>query len=143
MIRRWLELSSPRRRALVRAVAELLRARIVFACVPAQALIRDLEARSTADAGPGLTLTDGRVELLAWSIRAAAPRVPWRSDCLIQVLAAERVLRRWGLAPRFYLGVENDRERGFSAHVWLEHGGMIVTGGPVDRLTRMMGQAGS
>jgi hypothetical protein len=122
-------------------VTELLRARIVFARVPAQRLIRDLQARSASGAGPGQAAPEARVELLAWSIRAAAPRVPWRSDCLIQVLAAERVLRGWGLAPRFNLGVENDGEHGFSAHVWLEQDGMIVTGGPVDRLTRMIGPA--
>jgi len=59
-----------------------------------------------------------------------AIRVPWRSDCLIQALAARRWLARAAAPSDVCIGVRKD-EQGFQAHAWLKVGERIVTGGDI------------
>ena len=129
---------------LVRAALALVSARIDYGRAPVQTLIGDLQARSEARplaATPGGRDAD-RIERLRWALTALGRRMPFRADCMIQVLAAERIMLGWGLRPRFFLGVERSAEDGFAAHVWLKLGDQIVTGGPVDGLTVMIGGEG-
>src|SRR5271157_6083205 len=44
--------------------------------------------------GARIRVRDLDIKRMAWAISAVASRVPWRSDCLIQVLAADRWMRR-------------------------------------------------
>ena len=67
------------------------------------------------------------------SIAAAARFTPWQSRCLIQVLAAQRLLAKRKIPGQFHLGVQRDSgsivdPTGFSAHAWLQCGDVIVTG---------------
>lgn len=126
--------------ALAMAAAALLRARLRFARVPAQRLVEQLKA------GGGVPLQEpldpvgaGRVAHLSWAIRSAAAHVPWRSDCLIQVIAANQLLRRYGYHPSFYLGVAKEPDRELAAHAWLRCGDTIVTGGSVERFSVLIG----
>lgn len=139
LIRRAARLSAAEWRALGTAFVALARARIAYGRQPAQDLIRQLRARS--DARPDHSAPpDDRTDRLRWALRSVSARVPWRADCLVQVLAAERILTRWGHAPKFHLGVETEHAGGFSAHVWLQLGDSVVTGGPVERLSVMIGE---
>lgn len=138
LIHRAARLSVADWRALAAAFVALALARVAYGRQSAQSLVRQLQARS--DARPDRELPpDARVDRLRWALGCVAARVPWRADCLVQVLAAERILTRWGHAPKFYLGVDKDPAVAFSAHAWLQIGDSVVTGGPVDRLTVMIG----
>src|SRR5262245_47751653 len=66
----------------------------------------------------------GKVDVarLSWAIGAAAARVPWRSDCLPQAMAAHRWLRRYGLRPEFFVGVAKRKDGHVEAHAWLRCG---------------------
>ena len=66
---------------------------------------------------------------MAWAIAAVARRVPWRSDCLVQVMAGDAWLRRCGLTGDFHLGVAKDPGGAFKAHAWLTYRGIVVAGG--------------
>ena len=57
-------------------------------------------------------------------------RVPWRSDCVVQALAARRWLARGGVGSTVCVGVRKD-EQGFQAHAWLKAAGRVVTGGDI------------
>ena len=46
---------------------------------------------------------------LSWAIGVASRVVPWRSDCLIQSMAADRWLRSCGVIPKFKLGAASDQ----------------------------------
>ena len=70
------------------------------------------------------------VERVAYVLPRMAARVPWRSDCLVQALAARRWLARAGVASDVCVGVRKD-EQGFQAHAWLRVGERIVTGGDI------------
>ena len=69
---------------------------------------------------------------IGWAVRTAASFTPWKSTCLVQVLAAQSMLRKQGIAGVFYLGVTNDGAEqdssGFLAHAWLMCNGEFITG---------------
>lgn len=121
-------------RYLITAIIELALARIRFAATPAQELIRSLEKRSCS---PNCKLNTQKSSLdlhcISWAIKAASARVPWRSDCLIQAMAADRWLYRHGLVGDFYLGVNRNPSEPFMAHAWMQCSGITVTGGTCDK----------
>lgn len=69
-------------------------------------------------------------EKAVWAVAAASAHVPWRSDCLIQAMAASRWLRRHGYRPVFHLGAARSTEDGLiQAHAWLSLDGGVILGG--------------
>jgi len=69
---------------------------------------------------------------VGWAVRTAASFTPWQSTCLVQVLTAQRLLQKRGIAGVFYLGATNNGARneapGFLAHAWLKCDGEFITG---------------
>ena len=114
--------------ALAAAAWELLRARIVFARLSAKALVARLQ-RGPAGTGAAGPAPEQDLARLARSIGWAAAVVPWRSDCLIQCLTADRLLRRRGLVPEFYIGVQKTDADTLAAHAWIYCQGMPIAGG--------------
>jgi hypothetical protein len=72
-----------------------------------------------------------RVQRVRVAIARASRRVPWRSDCLVQALAAQRWLRRTGVETALCVGVSGETASQFEAHAWLMHGDDVITGGEV------------
>ena len=78
--------------------------------------------------------TPGQLETasgIGRAVRAAAARTPWDSSCLVQVLAAQRMLRARGIGGEVFIGADTADEQGnpgFSAHAWLLCGEAFVTG---------------
>jgi len=117
---------------LVIAAFELLLARIRHSLVPTQTILAALQE------GPCSSAHDGsgegvNIERLAWAIGVAGGHVPWRSDCLVQVMAADHWLARNGFKGEFHLGVTKDEEGEFAAHAWLKWGELTVVGGRYDQ----------
>lgn len=71
------------------------------------------------------------VNRVAYVIPRVAARLPWRADCLVQALAAERWLNQAGIATRLNLGVPRNKRPVFEAHAWLTAGDRVVTGGDI------------
>jgi hypothetical protein len=69
---------------------------------------------------------------VGWAVRKAAQFTPWQSTCLVQVLAAQWMLRQRGIAGSFCLGASIESEGevvpGISAHAWLKCGDEFITG---------------
>ena len=82
---------------------------------------------SAQPAPPAAQAVAGRI---GWAVRAAAARTPWESACLVQALAAARMLQRRRLSSTLYLGAA--RKPGqpdqLHAHAWLRCGSLILTG---------------
>ena len=110
------------------AVKELAIARARHAVLPVGQIIIGLQNSepATASALPPPTIDLAR---LSWALAAAGPRLPWRADCLLRVMAAERWLRRAGAKPDFFLGVAKSLDGALDAHAWLNCGGVAITGG--------------
>jgi len=73
---------------------------------------------------------------VAWAVRAAARRVPWRAVCFHQGIAAQQMLCRTGVPAELRYGVAKTANGGFEAHVWVtSYGKTVVGGGSQDRFT--------
>lgn len=124
---------------LTTAVKELAIARLRHARVPVGDLLRDLRRPAAPGASP--PVDPATVERLGWAVAAAGARVPWRSDCLLQAMAADRWLRRLGAVPEFFIGVGKDEVGGLTAHAWVRCDGIPVTGGPSEGFTHLLATA--
>ena len=93
------------------------------------------------DEGPGAgkalsARQQALLERVAYAVPIMGLRVPWRSDCVVQALAARRWLARGGIGSHLCIGVRNDGP-GFDAHAWLKVGDRIVTGGDVSHYAEL------
>jgi len=111
---------------LIRACIELGRARIILYRTDPRSLVRIQDSDL-------IDVTSGLVDRVAFAIPAAGGVVPWRSDCLVQALAAQRWLAKAGIPTKLHLGVT--KSDGFLAHAWLTHGTRVITGGDVSQFS--------
>lgn len=115
---------------LLRAVHELAIARYRLGSRAPQELL--LHARAPGSANhPHRSSPDiaRLVDRVAYVVPRAAARVPWRADCLVQALAAQRWLGRKRIPTTFHIGLPTESSDEFEAHAWLKHGEIVVTGG--------------
>ncbi|WAT17022.1 lasso peptide biosynthesis B2 protein [Aurantiacibacter sp. MUD11] len=128
-------------RFAVRAICELARGRLAFARNAPSAFVRNnrniaASGRSPENAFPGDELLARQVSFM---IPRIARRVPWRSDCLVQALAAQKWLESAGIASNLTIGVEKSGGGDFNAHAWLTYGDKVVTGGEIDAYEVLLG----
>lgn len=81
------------------------------------------------------------VDRVAYVVPRMGELVPWRADCLIQALAAQRWLAGSGIASQICIGVRREAE--FEAHAWLKVGDRLVTGGDISSYAPLIGAAGA
>ncbi|HLU49683.1 MAG TPA: lasso peptide biosynthesis B2 protein [Planctomycetota bacterium] len=119
----------PGRGLLLEATLRLLVARIALLLIPSGRLAarlgrRDEESPRELD-GPSATIAAA----VRGAIRRTSRWVPWRSDCLIQAMAARSMLERRGVPTTLYLLVRRSETTGkLEAHACLRAGGVLVTG---------------
>jgi hypothetical protein len=90
---------------------------------------REVLVQAPLDAGDLAT-----AHQIGWAVRKAAQFTPWQSTCLVQVLAAQRMLQQRHIAGAFYLGAATgsgeDEGQVLSAHAWLKCDNEFITGEP-------------
>ena len=117
---------------------DILRAVVVLAV--ANRRLRTTEARNllTSSGGegePAMELSEAQrrlVSRVAYVVPRMGRRVPWRSDCLVQALAARRWLTGHGIATNLHIGTRKTPGKGFEAHAWLTVADAVVTGWDID-----------
>lgn len=125
----------------LRGLIELVRARIAFERLEARAILARNQAVAAA-AGSGRVSADPALAArIGYVIPRLSARLPWRSDCVIQAMAAQNWLAAHGLASEIQIGVERPEGGPFGAHAWLVHDGMVVTGGDIARYDLLVGEA--
>lgn len=111
----------------LRAGIELVLARLRLDTPATRAKIAaSCRSKPAARLDPQQTAVVSRV---AYIIPRVGARLPWRADCLVQALAAERWLGCQGITTTLHLGIRKDRATPFEAHAWLTAGDQVVTGG--------------
>ena len=108
------------------AVAELGAARLRLATSERAALLQPSTPAAEGRAG-----ADRDIERVRIAVARASPRLPWRSDCLVQAIAARHWLQRLGVATSLRIGVPAGKREEFEAHAWLTHGDKVITGGDI------------
>ena len=107
-------------------MAELLRARIVFSAInPDDIVQRNRDLRQITPANETALL----ITRVAFIIPRVARRVPWRSDCLVQTIAAQNWLAAYGIASEIAVGVKKPSPEDLAAHAWLTVDNRVVIGG--------------
>lgn len=117
------------------AALALLQARILVALRPRAAIIARLRTHSGLEraAHPSAADIDWLIDA-AWAIQGMATRLPWRTDCLVRVIAADLLVRRRGLVPIINFQAGKNRRGRFEGHAWLQCEGIAVSGGPAPSL---------
>jgi len=127
-------------RFLAIAVKELALARLRHATMAIDVIFDELQLRPTDNAQDGAKpLGPAELRRLSWAIAVAATRVPWRSDCLLQAMAAQRWLRRRHCGADFFVGVQKDPQGALLAHAWLQRGDLTITGGTHEEFHVVLG----
>ena len=117
------------RRLVTEAAALLCVARAGLWLLPLRTLRRALDWYGRRDPAP----TPVPVVLpakVAWAIAALSRRLPGPMTCLVQALAADTLLRRYGYAPDLRIGVRDQRDdsKPLEAHAWIECDGTVIVG---------------
>ena len=111
----------------------LLIARGVFFFQPANTLIaklRKIDDGNTPQSGKERDYVSRLSKLMAMAVA----KLPWRTDCLIQCLAAKWLLRRKNIPSHFFLAIDKVSKVEISAHAWLKIGNVSI---PADRNEHM------
>jgi len=69
-----------------------------------------------------------KIRTVSWAVIKISAYTPWKSNCMVQALAAQLLLKIFSIPTTLYLGVAK-KESNLIAHAWLRSGYMIVTGG--------------
>ncbi|MEM1050674.1 MAG: lasso peptide biosynthesis B2 protein [Pseudomonadota bacterium] len=124
----------------MRACLELIRARLVFAKLEAKAILeRNQQAR--AKAWTYNQPNEQSLARIAYVIPRLSTRLPWRSDCMIQAIAAQNWLSSLRAYGEIQIGVENPKDGEFGAHAWLICDETIVTGGDIARYNPILAES--
>jgi hypothetical protein len=126
-LHRVLTLPRGDRSLLIRSELLVIGVRVGLSVLPFRVLRRLLE-RLTPE--PAVRESGGgpSADRVAWAVRRTSRTVP-AATCLTQALAAQVLLRRYGIPARIHIGVAKDESNRLVAHAWVESGGRVVIGG--------------
>ena len=65
---------------------------------------------------------------ISYAIQTMSRYTIWESQCLVQAIAAKKMLERRGIENTLYLGTAKDEEGKLIAHAWLRSGSYYLTG---------------
>jgi Transglutaminase-like superfamily len=138
LLRRFARLGNRERLLLIEAVLGLIAARValIFFSFPRLAQrFGTLVAPTELHIGKAVTRADADQILIAkdvsWAVTRAARYAPFEAVCLPQAMAAQRMLRRRGVASVMHFGAVRRQANDLDAHAWLDAAGVEVTGYPV------------
>ena len=103
----------------------------------------DIAAVNTAAVeGLGCSRVDPETDIACVTaiIPSVAYRVPWRSDCLVQALAAQGMLRRRRIASQIVVGAKKPEGEVFESHAWLTVHDRTILGGDVVDYVEFLGR---
>lgn len=113
--------------AIPRAVYHLARARVQLARTTPESIARLNSADSHVLTSWGCD-ESARIERISRAVMRSARLVPWRSDCLVQALAAQEWSAQLGIRTTITIQVGRGDGEEFLAHAVLKHNGKCVLG---------------
>jgi hypothetical protein len=122
---KFLKLPWHKKRAFLTAFLTIWTFRIGLWILP-YSYIREQASAMKADP----TVGNLSVEDIVWSVEVASKFV-LKATCLTQALAAKRLLSWNGYSSDLWIGVDSCNT--FTAHAWIERGGKVILGGPINR----------
>jgi len=127
-------LSSDQKRLFFQAWRLLAKLRLAIMTKPFKHLVAGFDVNREVDQSPLDAESLASAQQIGWAVSSAARFTPWQSTCLVQVLAAQRMLQQRGIAGAFYLGASTDssedKKQVLSAHAWLKCDNNFIIGEP-------------
>jgi thymidylate synthase len=126
---KFLKLSSTERRLFIEAVCETLLVRIVTTSRNTRKYASWL-GQSQAETEPVAFDTRRKEQVL--QIKTAITRcrhLVWARKCLVESIAAKRMLNRRQIPATLYMGVAKNEKGKLIAHAWIRSGDIWVSGG--------------
>jgi hypothetical protein len=121
-LKRFLHLSKQERSLLLKAALATIVVRLSLALLSLPT-VQHLAVNLSWGNGESLNPTR-----IVWAMRAVARLVPG-STCLVQALAAQALLIRYGYRPLVTIGVTKDECDRFGAHAWVTCENQVLIGG--------------
>lgn len=131
-LKKFTRLTHTERRLLIEACCLLVAIAVALRWLSLKRLGRILTRRLDLPPRPGAT-ADNSTERIVWALRVTARIVPG-ATCLVQSLAALRLLLAAGHPARLKIGTRKDPNGSFSAHAWVEFGAEIVLGATAEEV---------
>jgi hypothetical protein len=100
-----------------------------------------VSSRAIPEKHPGIPVKSPPEQIL-WAVRTAAQYVPGTQNCLVQAVAARRLLARRGHAADLCLGVRKTGAGQFEGHAWVEHEGKPLPGEAASRFAILLKMPG-
>ena len=126
---KFLKLSSVEKRFFFEAVYETLWVRIVTTI---QSAMKYASRQGQSMVETGQTALDARQIEQVLQIKTAVVRcrhLLWARKCLVESIAAKRMLNRRRIPATLYVGVAKNEKGKLTAHAWLRSGNIWATGG--------------
>jgi hypothetical protein len=117
------------RRILLEALFWLGIARLVILILPFCWVAPYLGQRMTESSLDDLPDNPHQLKQIAWAVNTISRYTPWQSKCLVQAMAAKRMLQSRKIVSTLYLGVTRSNPKVLEAHAWLRSGSIYLTGG--------------
>ena len=133
-IKNFFQLSSRDKKLFFEAFVTLGMMRFAILTTSFKRLVRELEQNLSEDERENKMLLNdtetATIIAVIRIIRKAAIYSPWKSECLVQSLAAQRLLKRRNLPGTIFLGVmkDTDKNEKMRAHAWTKCGDIFITG---------------
>ncbi|WP_373033745.1 lasso peptide biosynthesis B2 protein [Sulfurovum sp.] len=130
-IKKFTKLSSEEKKLFLEAYVTLGIMRAAILTVSFKRLTRSLEHLPNKEEIAALNDKENTNAIaVGKAITRAAEYTPWESACLVQSLAAQKMLQKRGIPGVFYLGAAKDKEseEKMKAHAWSQCGNTIITG---------------
>lgn len=83
-----------------------------------------LEGSKTINSG-----SKEKAKLIAKVVNGLSKRTPWKSTCLVKVLAARYILNKRQIENKIHIGVDRSLKQKIGAHAWLSIGDEVILGG--------------
>jgi hypothetical protein len=110
------------------ALYQLLLCKLVVLLIPFARHVKTLGVAQCETLREDLGQKSTDLSAIRCALRVVPPCLPWKSLCLDQAMAAQKMLARRKLQSTLYLGVARGDQEGLIAHAWLRSGKHQIVG---------------
>ena len=100
----------------------------LIVCRPFQRYVKNYGVAHCETLQEALPLAKETILAIRLALRVVPVYLPWKSKCLDQAMAAQRMLARRGIQNTLYFGMVKDSHNALLAHAWLRAGQWWVVG---------------
>lgn len=108
------------------AFYELLIARLKVSILKSEQYLPSQKSKKEARSSP---VTFEKIDAISTVINGLSIRTPWRSTCLVKVMATHKMLLKRHVQHILHFGVQKNSSIEIKAHAWLSVGSKIIVGG--------------